>query len=99
MYTYSAYGLCVDSEIPLLEFLPGYGRPDVIVRYGAAQDWAQSAGERDYHVAIESRRARFWFKEVGGFEIRDGTVIEMMPIPEADENLIRLYIEGMIMAM
>ena len=103
MHIYSAYGLRIASEIPLVELVPEKSGPiDASVRYlenRTAGDWIQDVAGREYHLAIDPGHARFWFQDAGGFVVRGGTTIEVIPVAGADENLIRLYIEGMITAM
>jgi hypothetical protein len=99
MHNYSAYGISISSEISLPEFIPRFGSPDVTIRYSRDTDWMEAFADKDYHVEIKHDWARFWFKQAGGFIVREGRNIEVIPIESADESLIRLYVEGMIMAM
>lgn len=99
MHTYFAYGLCISSEIPLLEFPPHHGSANVFVRYVPEPTGRPVPAERDYDVEIDQGRARFWFRDAGEFLVLDGRSILVHPAPGADEGLLRLYIEGMIMAM
>src|ERR1700722_17894706 len=99
MHNYSVYGISISSEINLPEFIPQCGSPDVTIRYSRDADWMAPFAGQDYRVEIKPGCARFWFKQAGGFIVREGTNIEVVPIEGADESLIRLYIEGMIMAM
>jgi len=99
MHTYFAYGLCISSEIPLLEFPIGHGNANVFVRYVPEPTGRPVPHDRDYDVEIDPGRARFWFRDAGEFLVLDGRTILVHPTPGVDEGLIRLYIEGMIMAM
>jgi len=99
MHNYTAYGISISSEIRLQEFTAGSGSADVTIQCTNDGDWMTALAGQDYHVEVKPGCARFWFKDVGGFVVRDGNSIEVVPIENADESLIRLYIEGMITAM
>jgi hypothetical protein len=100
-FHYKAYGLSIQSDLPLPEFLPGAGPrcvPDVLVTLGREEDWTGDArGERSFR-SINAGDARFWFPAVGGFHVRSGSEIIITPEPDVDEDLLRLYVEGMMMA-
>jgi HPr Serine kinase C-terminal domain len=48
---------------------------------------------------ICGQEAHFWFKDVGGFIVKNGSSIVMLPEAGVDHGLLRLYVEGMMMAM
>ena len=103
MNTYSAYGLCIASEVPLREFLrEDNSRVDAAVHYRKDQRlpaWTQQVAMRDYYLDINRECARFWFKDTGAFVVTGGTSIDVFPVADSDERLTGLYIEGMITAM
>jgi hypothetical protein len=43
--------------------------------------------------------ARFWFPDVGGFAVEAGKRITAYPKPGIGDDYLRLYVEGMLMAM
>lgn len=98
--TYEAYGLAIRSRIPLTEFaLNGAGPAQVIVTFGEDPGWiAEVRGDYNY-IRIRPGEARFWFKDVGGFIVKDGSQIIVVPEPDGDRACLRLYIEGMMMAI
>ena len=100
MTNYSAYGLTVRSPFPLTEFLPSSSSHfDVSVEYGADPEWLHAVADKLDHFEICKQEGRFWFKGVGSFVVQgNGTRIVISP-QGADESLLRLYIEGMMMAM
>jgi hypothetical protein len=95
MQFYSAYTLCIGSDIPLLELPAAQGPEDVTIRLMPAApnevrsiEWGDDAeGE-----------TRFRFAQVGEFVLKGGRQVIVTPDPRAELDLLRLYIQGMILA-
>ena len=98
--TYSAYGLTVRSEIPLDEFpLATADDADVSVVYGETPEWASQIQDRAEAIDITGEEARFWFANTGGFAVTGGNRIIAYPRPGVQGEGLRLYVEGMLLAM
>lgn len=97
---YSAYGLKVRSSIPLTEFSPlRSGVADVLVTYGHEAEWTSTVRHQSEAIDITGDEARFWFRGVGAFIVRNRTDIVAIPEPGVPASLLRLYIQGMMMGM
>jgi hypothetical protein len=100
--SYSAFGLNIRSSIALSGYLPAdIGRNDVTIACieGPESEWTSSVRDRDFTLEIKALETRFWFKEVGTCVVQDGTTITITPRKGVDRTLLRLYVEGMMMAM
>jgi hypothetical protein len=98
---YGAYGIAIRSQIPLPEFsvLPQQDEScDAEVRYVNAGAWLESVRHEPSFWSIQSREARFWSRGVGGFHVREGREILVSPESGTEESLLRMYVEGMMMA-
>ena len=97
---YQAYGLKIRSEISLDEFiLCGAGESEVSVEFGQDPGWISAVrGDRNRY-RIRRDEARFWFKQVGGFVVKDGSSVIVVPEEDCDQSGLRLYIEGIMMAI
>jgi len=98
---YSAYGLIIQSGLLLPEFSRACRSDlavDVTVRFGPGDDWIPEVREQASSWHVDANDARFWFKGVGGFRVRHGREIVITPEPEIDDALLRMYVEGMMMA-
>lgn len=99
---YHAYGLTIQSAIPLPEFPSVYGSPyggaDVTVSFGDTLRWSDSPTQPPSFWSIRSDEARFRFPGVGGFQVQTASEVIVDPEPGIDDGLLRLYIEGMMMA-
>ncbi len=107
MRTYLAYGLTIQSALPLLEFLPAGNlqRPaDVLLEVIADPEQYHQAdritpADRSWTLEVSRTQARVFMRDAGLFEIIEGRQIRLTLAPEADESLLRLYIGGVIMAI
>jgi len=98
--TYRAYGLVIRSEIPLDEFMQTTAEcEDVVVAYGWNAGWISSVRDRAEVIEITGNEARFWFAGVGGFTVMNGQRIIAYPKSGVPGDLLRLYVEGMLLAM
>lgn len=98
---YSAFGLTIRSELPLPEFcrLPGRRPGSVDVEISLADQGRNSGAEASApSCTVGLREAHFWFEGVGGFDVTDGSRIRIRRHPAADDALLRMYVEGMMMA-
>jgi hypothetical protein len=97
---YAAYGLVIRSPIPLTEFVcGGSGEADVVVTLGEDSGWISDVRGEHSFFCISREEARFWFKDVGAFVVRGGSEIVMIPESGTDHSLLRLYVQGMMMAL
>ncbi|MDQ1470647.1 MAG: hypothetical protein QOJ99_2127 [Bryobacterales bacterium] len=98
---YSAYGLNIESELPLPEFSAVDGGPfsaDVTISFGDGEDWIGPLRQEPSSWKVDRLDARFWFNGVAGFRIKAGREITISPEPGIDNSLLRMYVEGMMMA-
>jgi hypothetical protein len=89
MYPYSAYGLCIHSELELPGLPEGGGRPDVIFRFGAVDSTEPrtTIGQEIAHHA-----------KGGWFLISEGREIVMHPPQDVDPDLLCVLLLGRMMA-
>jgi hypothetical protein len=93
---YSAYSLRIRSEIPLLELPTAEqgGDVDIQVREAERLDEAQSIEWRAKPYPV----ARFSYPSAGRFDVCGGRRVIVTPAPEAESALLRLYVQGMMLA-
>lgn len=98
---YFAYGLQIQSELPLPEF-DGLSAPssrvDVSIKFGRDEGWMSAVREQSSSWHVDPKEARFWFKGVGGFRVSSACEIVISPERGVDNALLRMYVEGMMMA-
>ncbi len=99
MFSYLAYGLGISSPIELAELVPGPAGTDVTIRLAPPPRWLANLRTEAQRVEIQPNIARFWFNDVGAFEVRNGREIDIIPEPGIEAPVLRLYVQGMILAM
>lgn len=98
MFSYVAYGMRIQSPLALPGLLPAAPADDVVIRIGAAQQLpADGAGEWSYSIAPGV--ATLARQHVGAFEVRGGREVLVTPTPNADPQVIALYLTGPILAV
>ncbi len=96
MFSYIAYGLSIHSSLPLPELVVAEAPPDLIIRYGKI-DW-QPTRDRYGEVEVSHSKMFFHWKGAGTFLAQGGCEIVVDPLPEADPNILRLFILGAVLA-
>jgi hypothetical protein len=94
-YQARAYGLDIQSGIELPEFLPSQGGSDVTVPLD--HETAPDCGRQQWSIAADI--AECCFSGVGRFRISQGSQIRVTAFPGVAPELLRLYVEGMMMAI
>ncbi len=100
--TYRAYGLTIHSPIELREYPAGSGSDcdvQIIWTEGGDPEWTAPFRDQDSATRIDGSEAHFWFRETGTFVVSGGTAIQVCSHPGVGAELLRLYLEGMMMAM
>lgn len=98
MFSYSAYGLNIQSQLELPEFVSSSdgGTADITIRFGETY-WRAPGDEERYHQAT-AHEINFFFRVAGSFKVRRGCEIIVDPAPGAEERTLRLCVIGPIIA-
>ncbi len=96
IYRAHAYNLDIWSDIALPEFMEPQGGVDVVIVL-ESENWGAECTLPKWSFTSANVVCRF--PNVGQFQVRAGSEIRITPARGADTELIRLYVEGMMMAV
>lgn len=99
MFSYTAYGLTIRSELAMPELLTSEEAHDVVVRFGRVEARPPIISDRGNELWADPKEARFCYSEAGSALIRGGREIVIEPAPGVDEGVLRLFILGPVFAM
>ena len=92
---YTAYGLQIDSEVPLPGLLPGSNRPaEVSVRFGSVPTELPDPLRK--YTYFEARPGAFLLRvpKVGRYLVIEGRNIVIERLPDYSEELLRIFLLG-----
>lgn len=91
---FKAFGLNIESEIPLAEFIRGEPAADVFVRSGSVSPVLDDSVPGGILCQINQRRILLNIDHVGRYLISDGAEIIVDPADDSDPDSIRLFLTG-----
>ena len=99
MYSHLAYGLGIHSVFALPELVSAEAARDVVVRWEEGEPTLAEAGDEPWFVRATPTEAVLFARDAGTFLIRGGREVVIRRARGADEDLIRLYLLGTVMAL
>jgi hypothetical protein len=100
MYSHSAYGLTIHSEVALPELRPGGETFDVVIRSGPVSGPPPGALESTMRwLAGTADDLTIWWSFFGSVRIRAGREVTFDPRPNLDQRSIRTIIMGSVMGV
>src|SRR5262249_21201448 len=99
MFSYVAYGLGIESALPLPEFVTAGTRPEVVIHLGNHYEVPPEAIGQPWHIRWDREDATLFFRDVGVFRVRGGREVIVSPAPGTRASRVRLYLVGTMMAV
>lgn len=103
MFSYFAYGLGIQSEIAIPEFIEAELGCDVYLNvesnHNPTDYLPQAAVGKPWCLKLTRKEALFYVKDTGVFLVKGGNKIVIIPAPDVSEQLIRFYLVGTIMGI
>lgn len=98
MFTYAAYGLAIRSTLRLPELVPSTAAPEISFQLGRVHLASDAEAQTHYSNVTKKEAILFW-NGVGTFQIRGGREITIDPNPTVDEERLRLFLLGPVLAL
>ncbi len=99
MNSYVAYGLAIQSALPLPELVPAGGPADVVIRLGRVCRWPTLAPNTGAGFWAAGDEACHALDGVGAFLVRGGREMVVDPAPGVEDRVLRLSILGPALAL
>jgi hypothetical protein len=99
MQFYDAYGLTIQSDLPLPAAPAAPGSPAVVIRRGHVPAPRPSPSGEPVHVQSGGQEAYCSWERAGRFVVRGGREIVIDPAPDAEDAVILLAVLGTCLAL
>ncbi len=96
---YQAYGLGIESALPLPELVSSETGEDIRIQFGQLLSPPAAAETVGYHYWAVGQDVYLFWQELGTFRIRAGQEITLDPAPQIEESRLRPPVLGACMAV
>ncbi len=94
MYFYSAYGLGIQSEIPLPALMPSEAPADITMRFGNVTPIDPVAAHTSLSLQFREDKAFFFVRGLGSGQAVSGREIMGAPEPDMEQELMQFLAQG-----
>jgi len=100
MVRYRAFGLTIESELPIPELMDGeQEHADVLIRYGHVES-PQFDAENPYSKVEKTGYGyKCYIKDIGGVRVEGGSEIVVCPLGDAEERGFRFLVTGIALGL
>jgi hypothetical protein len=99
MYSYKSFGINIESEVLIPQFISAENQSaEVSIKYGEVKAHLPNGDGFERAMQIGDDEIGFYFEQVGSFLVRNGCEIVVDPYEGAEEELVRLPLIGIVMA-
>jgi hypothetical protein len=96
---YAAYGLAIQSAVPLPELSATEGKPDVRITLGRVEGLSREARAAERYASADLHTCHVFIRDFGACLVRDGREVVVEPAPAVEARVLRLLILGPALAM
>lgn len=97
-YVYKAYGLIIESDFPIPEFIEVHGHPEVLIKYGEVKSFLENPVERGIRFEASKDEFLLNLEGIAKFYVVNGKEIIIEPYEEATMEDIRVFLLGSVFA-
>ena len=99
MYTYSAFGLSIGSDLEIPEFLPFNTNPEVFFHIGNVESPVVRTDDPVRIIQQKESGILLYWSRTGTFLVENGQYVTISPEPGISENLVRLLLTGPVLGV
>jgi hypothetical protein len=103
LFSYFAYGLGIQSDLEIPEFIPAQRDCDLSLTVDTQQHphhhLPPEVVDQPWMISLSRARSVLYIKTVGVFLIERGETVTVIPTPNVSEPEIRFYLVGTVMAI
>ncbi|MDR3598924.1 MAG: hypothetical protein P4L49_00305 [Desulfosporosinus sp.] len=97
-YVYKAFGLIIESDFSIPEFIESHGQPEVFIKYGEVKPFLENPDEKG--IRFEAAKDEFLLRldGIAKFYVVSGNKIIIEPDKDAEMDDIRVFLLGSVFA-
>lgn len=94
-YKYRAFGLNIQSEFEIPEFLPAqFEIPDVTIQFGNIPSYLENPEKKGLRYQLRDQEFLLWLDHIAGYYVQNGNSIQIKKYDTSTMQEVRLFLAG-----